>query len=169
MAITTTPIEVKKSTPTRAAAPDYWQAFRTDMDRLFDRFGTGFGLPSFPRLFDIEPSVSYAAPAVEVSETDKAFTITAELPGMDEKDIDVSVTGDLFTLKGEKKQEKEEKSKNYYLSERSYGQFQRSFTLPAGIDRDKISAEFGKGVLTVTLPKSAEAQQQQKKIEVKKA
>jgi HSP20 family protein len=106
-------------------------------------------------------------PAVDLAETDKAYTVTAELPGMDEKDIDVSINGDMLVIKGEKRQEKEEKNKNYYLSERSYGQFQRSFSLPTGIDRDKIAAEFSKGVLTLTLPKSAEAQQQQKKIEVK--
>ncbi len=166
----TTSIEVKKNAPPRTAVPDLWQSFRGDMDRLFDRFGNGFGFPSFPRMFDLEPTTTFAmsVPAVDVAETDKAFTLSAELPGMEEKDIDVSVTGDLLVLKGEKRQEKEEKDKNYYLSERSYGKFQRSFSLPAGIDRDRISAEFAKGVLTVTLPKSAEAQQQQKKIEVKK-
>ncbi len=163
-----TPVEVKKTVPGRATVPDLWQSFRNDMDHLFDRFGNGFGLPAFPRMFDIEPNLAYATPAVDVAETDNAFTVTAELPGMDEKDVDVSVTGDLLVLKGEKRQEKEEKNKNYYLSERSYGQFQRSFTLPSGVDRDKISAQFAKGILTVTLPKSAEAQKQQKKIEVKK-
>lgn len=172
MAITTTPIDVKKGAPARTTSPDLWQSFRTDMDRLFDRFGTGFGVPSWPRwprLFEAEPSTGFAAPAMDVVEADKAFTVTAELPGMEEKDIDVSVTGDLLVIKGEKRNEKEEKNQNYYLSERSYGQFQRAFTLPTGVDRDKIAAEFAKGVLTVTLPKSAEAQQQQKKIEVKKA
>jgi HSP20 family protein len=171
---TTTPVEVTKS-PARSSTPDVWQSFRSDMDRLFDRFA-GFGLPSFPRLLptfprfsDVEQAATLSVPAIDVAETDKAFAVTAELPGMDEKDIDVSVTGDLLTIKGEKRQEREEKNKNYYLSERSYGQFQRSFTLPSGIDRDKIAAEFAKGVLTVTLPKSAEAQQQQKKIDVKKA
>ena len=164
----TTPVEVKKTAPPRTAMPDIWQSFRTDMDRLFDRFGGSFGLPSLPRLFDLEPTNSYAAPAVDVTESDGAFSITAELPGLDEKDIDVSVSGDLLAIKGEKREEKEEKNKNYYLSERSYGQFQRSFSLPSGIDRDKINAEFSKGVLTITLPKSAEAQKQQKKIEVKK-
>lgn len=156
-----------------ASSPDIWQAFRSDMDRLFDRFGTGFfsngfGLPGLPRLFDVE-SNGVSVPAVDVAESDKAFTITAEMPGMDEKDIDVTVSGDLITIKGEKKLEKEEKNKNYYLSERSYGMFQRALALPSGIDRDKIAADFAKGVLTVTLPKSAEAQQQQKKIEVRKA
>ncbi len=169
---TTTPLEVKKVTQARPGVPDVWQSFRNDMDRWVDRFGTGFGgfgFPQFPRLFDLEPSVTASVPAVDLAETEKAFTVTAELPGMDEKDIDVSVTGDLLIIKGEKRQEKEEKNKNYYLSERSYGEFQRSLSLPAGVDRDKIAAEFSKGVLTVTLPKSPEAQQQQKKIEVKKA
>lgn len=166
---TTTQLDVKKGTPARVGVPDVWQSFRNDMDRVFDRFGNGFGLPTFPRLFDLEPSVTVSVPAVDMAETDKAFTVTAELPGMDEKDVDVSVTGDLLLIKGEKRQEKEEKNKNYYLSERNYGQFQRSLNLPTGVDRDKITAEFAKGVLTVTLPKSTEAQQQQKKIEVKKA
>lgn len=164
---TTNPIEVKKSAPARSGGvPDMWSSFRSDMDRLFDRFGSGFGFPSWPRGM-FEPSETVSVPAVDLAETDKAYTVTAELPGMDEKDIDVSINGDMLVIKGEKRQEKEEKNKNYYLSERSYGQFQRSFSLPAGIDRDKIAAEFAKGVLTLTLPKSVEAQQQQKKIEVK--
>jgi HSP20 family protein len=168
-----TPVTVKKATPTpsRVPAPDAWQFFRTEMDRLFDRFG--FGTPAFRRLFDIEPMTRFesgfgiAAPAVDITEDEKAYKIAAELPGMSEKDIEVTVTGDVLVLKGEKRQEREEKDKNRYLSERSYGAFQRSFELPEGIDRDKIAADFSKGVLTLTLPKTAEAQKQQKKIEVK--
>jgi HSP20 family protein len=167
-----TPVEVKKAPPARTAVPDVWQSFRSEMDRLFDRFGGG-GLPSFRRMFDLEPlwryesSFGVAAPAVDVTEDDKAYKISAELPGMSEKDIEVAVSGDMLTLKGEKRQEREEKDKNRYLSERSYGAFQRSFTLPEGVDRDKISADFSKGVLTLTLPKTGEAQKQQKKIEIK--
>ncbi len=112
---------------------------------------------------------SITAPAVDVTEDDKAYRIAAELPDINEKDIDVSITGDMLVLKGEKRQEREEKEKNRYLAERSYGSFQRSFALPEGIDCDKISAEFSKGVLTLTLPKTHEAQKQQKKIEVKSA
>jgi len=82
---------------------------------------------------------------------------------------EVSLSGDSLVLKGEKQQKKEEKDKNYYLSERSYGSFQRTFRLPDGVDRDKIAATFAKRVLNVTLPKTAEAQKQQKKIEVKAA
>jgi HSP20 family protein len=79
----------------------------------------------------------------------------------------VSLSGDTLVLKGEKRQEKEEKDKNYHFSERSYGSFQRSFQLPLSIDRDKVAADFSNGVLRITLPKTAEAQKPQKKIEVK--
>src|SRR6516162_8552342 len=167
------PIEVKTAPPARAALPDVWQSFRSEMDRLFDRFGSGFGFPSLRRMFDIEPasrsSFSFSTPAIDMSEDEKAYKISAELPGIDAKDIDVSVSGDMLVLKGEKRQEKEEKDKNYYFSERSYGSFQRSFELPASVDRDKVSADFSKGVLTITLPKTPDAQKQQKKIEVKSA
>ena len=144
------------------------------MDRLFDRFAGGFGLPAFRRMFNVDPawrsesSFSFSAPAVDVTEDDKAYTITAELPGLEEKNLDVTVSGDMLTLKGEKHYEKDEKDKNRYMSERAYGSFQRSFALPDGIDRDKIAADLAKGVLTITLPKTAQAQQQQK-IEVKTA
>jgi len=166
-----TPVEVKKA-PAPRATTDPWQNFRGEMDRLFDRF-SGFGLPSMRRLFDLTPSFDstfgFNVPAVDVTEDDKAYKIAAELPGLDEKDVEVTVTGDVLTVKGEKRQEKEEKNKNWYVSERAYGAFQRGFALPEGVDRDKIAAEFTKGVLTVTLPKSAEAQKQQKKIDVKAA
>ena len=167
------PVEVRKAPPARTLPPEPWQSFRTEMDRLFDRFAGGFGFPSLRRMFDVEPSwpqespLSFAAPAVDITEDDKAYKIAAELPGMSEKDIDVSITGDMLVLKGEKRQEREEKEKNRYLAERSYGSFQRNFAIPDGIDRDKIVAEFSKGVLTLTLPKTPDAQKQQKKIEVK--
>jgi HSP20 family protein len=166
-----TPVEVKK-TPAPRVAADPWQSLRGEFDRLFDRFA-GFGMPAMGRMFEIgpaaDPGFSVNVPAVDVTEDEKAYQIAAELPGLEEKEIEVSVTGDVLTLKGEKRQEKEEKNKNWYLSERTYGSFQRVFELPQGIDREKIAAEFAKGVLTVTLPKSAEAQKQQKKIDVKAA
>lgn len=166
------PVEVKKAPPAETRLPDVWQSFRNEMDRLFDRFGSGFGLPSLRRMFDFEPpawrsSFSFSMPAIDMSEDEKAYKITAELPGMDAKDIDVSVAGDMLVLKGEKRQEKEEKDKNYHFSERAFGSFQRAFELPVSIDRSKIAADFSKGVLTLTLPKTAQAQTQAKKIEVK--
>jgi HSP20 family protein len=173
MAMAQTPVEVKKTTPARL--PDAWQSFRGEMDRLFDRFAGGFSLPSFRRMFDVEPawrtesSFSFSAPSVDVTEDDKAYKITAELPGLEEKNVDVAVSGDMLTLKGEKHYEKDEEDKNRHVSERAYGSFQRSFALPDGVDRDKITADLSKGVLTITLPKTAEARKPQKKIEVKAA
>ena len=165
------PVEVKKGPPAETRLPDVWQSFRSEMDRLFDRFG----FPSFRRMFDLEPAsrppstFTFSAPPIDLSEDEKAYKITAELPGLDAKDVDISVTGDRLILKGEKRQENEEKDKSYYFSERSYGSFQRVFELPGSVDRDKVAADYTKGVLTITLPKTAEAQIQAKKIEIKSA
>jgi len=174
-AMASTPVEVKKVTPAPAPMPDVWRSFRSEMDRLFDRFSAGFGMPSLRRMLDMEPawrfenSFSFAAPAIDVSEDETAYKITAELPGLEAKDLDVSVVGETLMIKGEKQQEKEQKDKNYHVTERAYGSFQRVFTLPDGVVRDKIAADLSKGVLTVTLPKTAEAQQPAKKIEVRAA
>jgi len=91
------------------------------------------------------------------------------LPGMDEKNIEVKVADGTLTIKGEKQEEKEEKKKDYYLRERSFGSFERSFAIPEGVDVDKIEASFKKGVLTLTLPKKPEAQKPAKKIDIKAA
>ena len=169
------PVEVKKAPAAEPAVPDVWRSFRSEMDRLFDRFAGGFGFPSLRRMFDMEPawrpasSFTFSAPAIDMSEDEKAYKVSAELPGLDAKDVDVSISGNTLVLKGEKRQEKEEKQTNYYFSERAYGSFQRAFELPASVDRDKVSADFAKGVLTITLPKTPDAQKQQKKIEVKSA
>jgi len=146
---------------------------RQEMDRLFEDFDRDFWASPFRRsVFDLEPfwrrGASWpSAPAVDVADREKAYEITAELPGMDEKDVDVKVVNGGLTIKGEKQEEKEEKKKDYYLQERSFGSFERTFRIPEGVDKDKIEATFKKGVLTVTLPKSAEARKAEKKIEVK--
>jgi HSP20 family protein len=161
----TVPVPVKQSAPA-PATPDIWRSLRTEMDRLFDNFTSRFGVaPFFQTRFDT--SLSLPSPAVDITEEEGAFNVSAEVPGMSEKDINVSLSGDTLTIKGEKRQEREEKGDNRYLSERSYGAFQRSFSLPEDVDREKIAASFAKGVLTVTLPKSAKAAP--KKIEVKAA
>jgi HSP20 family protein len=103
-------------------------------------------------------------PRVDVSETGKEMRITAELPGLDEQDVEVTVTSDMLTIKGEKKVEKEE-GDNYY-SERNYGHFERTIALPQGIDADNAKAKFKKGVLKVTIPKKPEAQRLRRKIEL---
>ncbi len=168
------PVEVKKA-PVPARRPDTWRSFRNEMDRLFDRFTRDFEWPYLPRMFNREPfwpeeaAFTISAPPVEISEDGKAYKVAAELPGIDPKDIEVTVSGDMLVLKGEKREEKEEKGKNTYLSERSYGAFRRAFQLPDTVDRDHLAADFSKGVLTITLPKKAEAQKAEKKIEVKAA
>jgi HSP20 family protein len=139
------------------------------MDRLFDDFTGGlFGRSLFdPMPFRRTEAAFRTMPAFDVAETDKAYEIKAELPGLDEKDIEVKVANGVLSIKGEKQEEKEEKEKDYYRRERSFGSFEHSFQLPDDIEDNKIEANFKSGVLSVTLPKSAEARQQAKKIEVK--
>lgn len=168
-----TPVEVKKSAAVDKPAQDVWGSFRSEMDRLFDRFGGSFNIAPFRRMFDATPTPRFATqfdftiPAVDVSEDATSYKITAELPGMAEKDVEVKLSGDILTIKGEKRQEKEEKDKDYHMSERSYGVFERSFAVPKGVDREKIAADFSKGVLMLTLPKKPDAQPETKKIDVK--
>jgi len=167
------PVETKKAVP--APMSDPFRSLRTEVDRLFDRFAAGLRMPSWRHMFEMEPiglygsSFTFPTPAVEVTEDDKMFKIMAELPGLEQKDIEVNLSGDTLTLKGEKRYEKDERGKDQHMSERAYGSFQRSFTVPESVDRDKITAELTKGVLTITMPKTAKTVEQQKKIEVKTA
>jgi HSP20 family protein len=173
------PVKIEEKAAVRSSARAAWQPFeglRREIDRLFDDFDRGFWRsPSRHSIFDVEPfwqrqlATWSAAPAVDFAEKDSAFEVTAELPGMDEKNIEVKLVNGNLIIKGEKKEEKEEKKKDYHVSERHFGSFERSFTLPEGVDTDKIGASFNKGVLTVTLPKKPEAIKPEKKIEVKTA
>ena len=131
------------------------------MDSLFDNFYRGFDIGPF------ESRLGAFSPKVDVTENDKEIKISAELPGMDEKDIEVSLHNDMLTIKGEKKEEKEDKGKDYYRMERSYGSFLRTIPLPAEVETDKVEAKFKKGVLSITLPKTAKAVAETKKIAVK--
>jgi HSP20 family protein len=174
-----TKVPLKTEAPTRSGRLAAWQPFgslRREIDRLFEDFDRGLWRSPFGRsVFDVEPfsprqlTTWSTAPAVDVAEKDNAYEVTAELPGMDEKNIDVKLVNGSLTIKGEKKEEKEEKKKDYYLSERHFGSFERSFALPEGVDIDKVEATFKKGVLTVKLPKKPEAIKPEKKIEVKAA
>jgi len=152
-----------------------FETFRREVDRLFEDFGRDLWSSPFRRpTFNVEPfwrgELKFTgAPAVDIAEKDNAFEITADLPGMDEKNVEVQVANGNLTIKGEKKEEKEEKKKDFYLHERHFGSFERSFSIPDGVDADKIEANFKKGVLTVTLPKKPEAQKPAKKIDVKAA
>ena len=134
----------------RALAP--WTGMtglRKEMDRLFDRFLK----PEWPEM----PTLGEWEPTLDVGETKDALTVKAELPGVEQKDIGVSLQDGVLTIKGEKEAEKEEKDKRYHRVERSYGAFFRSISLPAAVEADKVTATFKDGVLTVTLPKAPEA------------
>ncbi|RMD60865.1 MAG: Hsp20/alpha crystallin family protein [Alphaproteobacteria bacterium] len=148
-------------------------ALREQMDRLFDDFLSDVRWPSLSRdLFSWEPFQSTFSGTgaldvrFDVAETDEAIEVSAELPGMDEKDIEVTLADGVLTIKGEKKAESETKERDYYLKERRYGAFSRSIRVPETVDPDAITARFDKGVLTVLLPKRPEAQSRKKKIEI---
>jgi HSP20 family protein len=149
-----------------------YETLRGEIDRVFDEFGRGFGFPFGRAGFSLEPfwrsetSFGPNLPAVDVVEKDRAYELSAELPGLGEKDVEVKLADNVLTISGEKKEEKEEKDKDYYRSERRYGSFQRAFELPPGVDQGKIEASFQKGVLKITLPKSVEAQSKEKKIPI---
>jgi HSP20 family protein len=163
--------EAKAAAPVAAWAP--FDTLRREIDRLFETTAANaWGMPlartSFPFDMPWARQMRWAvSPAVDISEKDKEFEISAELPGMSEKDIEVKVSNGNLMIKGEKKEEKEEHEKDYHLSERRYGSFVRSFPLPEGVEVDKIEAAFVNGVLKVKLPKSALAKASEKKIEIK--
>ena len=166
--------EIESSPPARGRSLGPFDSLRHEIDRLFDDFRPfGWSLPSARSVF--EPALSKVgggwpvAPAIDLAEREKEWELTAELPGLDDKDIEVKVSNQTLTIRGEKKEEREEKEKDYHLSERRYGSFQRSFRLPEGIDENRIGATFAKGVLTVTLPKTTQARTAAKKIDVKPA
>ena len=148
---------------TRPASNPFF-ALQQEIDRLFEGFSRGFA--GFPSSFAGFPSRELM-PSMDLSETDKEIEITAELPGLEEKDIQLNVADNVLTVRGEKKNEREETKKDYHLVERSYGSFTRSVQLPDGVNADNIKAVMSKGVLKVTVPKPAPAQT--KKIDIKAA
>jgi len=153
---------MKQSLPVarQSAAPlNSLTSFRRQFDRLFDdfaipmrRFGNG----------DLMPDTDYA-------ETDKAITVTAELPGVDPKNVEITFGDGMLSIRGEKKSEREEEKADYWLSERSFGSFERIMRIPSDVDADKVKAQFSNGVLTVTLPKSPGSGAKTQKIAIKTA
>jgi HSP20 family protein len=136
-------------------------ALQRRMNEMFDSFFHDFEVEHFGEWRE------QFAPHIDVKENDKELIITAELPGMDEKDIDVLLERNALSLKGEKKEEKEEKDHDYWHMERRYGSFQRVIPLPEGVDTDKAAASFKKGVLHITVPKTEHAKAAVKKIAIK--
>ena len=142
-----------------------FESFRRQFDRLFDEFTSRRSLADF-QPFERLMSQWPASPPVDFVEKDGGYEITAELPGLDEKSVDVKLSNGVLSISGEKNEEKEEKKEGYYCSERRYGSFRRAFRVPEGVDQDKITADFEKGVLKITLPKTMEAKKEEKKIEI---
>lgn len=144
--------------PSSHRAGEPFSSLQREINRLFeDTFSGAVGSDGKP----------FVMPSIDVKETDKAVEVEAELPGVDEKDVQVTFEDGVLTIRGEKKTQKEESKDGYRISERSYGSFLRTLDLPSGIDAEKISANCAKGVLKITLPKLAEALKKAKKIEIK--
>nr|WP_315594656.1 Hsp20/alpha crystallin family protein [uncultured Cupriavidus sp.] len=171
------PVTKEQQEMMRPWMPHAWhplEGLRREVDRLFQSFDRDFKISSFPRMTQdfssAMPDMGWmlgAGPAVDFAETDKGYEITMELPGLDEKSIEVKLSNGGLVVKGEKRVEKEEKNKDYFLHERHYGSFERAFRMPDGVDVEKIDAAFKNGILTVTFPKIVKAQKLEKKIEIK--
>ena len=158
----TTPIPVQRNLP--AFTEPLFEPLgklRSEIDRLLDDFPANMPAFRFGRKGPVAP-----VPALEMTESDEAYKLTAELPGIDAANVEVTVAEGVLTITGEKKEEREEKEKNYYFSERSYGSFQRSLQLPSDAAADKITAMSKDGVLTITLPKDEKANARKRRIKI---
>ncbi len=162
-------METKKITPrakhsrelTSVDEMSPFAALRNNIDRAFNNFFHGFGTVPFTT------AALEFYPSVDVTDDDKDIKVTFELPGIDENDIDISISGSSLTVSGEKKEENEEKGKNYHRMERVYGSFSRTVPLPVEVKTEAAKAIYRKGVLTVLLPKTDKAQKEVKKIPIK--
>lgn len=160
------PSNTEPKTPSTSGRWSPFESLRSEIDRVFNDFTPGF----FDRTFSRLPAAFQGhAPAVDFVEKDDAYELTAELPGIDPKELDVTLSNGILTLKGEKSEREEKKDADYYLSERRYGSFQRDIRLPEAVDPDKIDASFANGLLKVTLPKKPNAQKNNRKIAIKTA
>jgi HSP20 family protein len=142
---------------TRPGANDPFGLLQNEVNRIFDGFGRFGGFQDLPAV----------APKLEISETDDAIEVHAEMPGVEEKDVDLTLTGDLLTIKGEKRENRDEKGRDFHVTERSYGAFSRSVRLPFPANPDSARASFDKGVLTVTIPKPKDQREKSARIPIK--
>jgi HSP20 family protein len=145
---------------------DPFMAFRREMNRVFDDTFRGFGMPSLLGPAFGRMPMETLMPQIDVSESEHEIQVTAELPGIDEKDVEVILADDMLTIRGEKKAEHEQKDRDYHLMERSHGTFSRSLPLPFAADPSQVKAAFKNGVLTVAIQKPNEVLEKQHRIEV---
>jgi len=157
-------MEQRNNLPTLFTRPSWALGRLGDWPSEFERFFDEFARRRWPASFS---GVEAFNPSIDVAETPEAIDVTAELPGCESKDVDISVTGQTVTIRGEKKSEKETKGKNWQMSERSYGSFSRTIPLGFDVDAAKVEATFDKGVLKVHVAKPPEAKNETKKIEIK--
>lgn len=143
-----------------------FSSLQDEINRVFSNFFSGFGeSSSLPSLMTSQNLI----PAVDIVETDESFRIEAELPGMKQEEVEVTINDSYLTIKGEKEASKEDKDKNYLRRERYYGSYQRTIALPETVNADKAKATFKKGVLWVEIPKKAEAVKPSRKLDIKQA
>jgi len=160
-------MKIKNMVPSKIRSPlkrreeeNPFLSLRNEMNRLFDSFFDDFSIGPFRERW------GKIFPQVNIKENNKQIEVSAEMAGIDQKDVDISIYNNVLTLRGEKKQEKEDKDGDYYHKECSYGSFHRDIALPSEVDEEKVKADFKKGVLKITLPKKEEAQRKAKKIEI---
>jgi HSP20 family protein len=145
----------------RGGNEDPIEALHRSLSTVLDSFRRDFDLPS---LGEWEP---LSAPKIDVSETADSLSVAAELPGMDAKNVDVTFQANSLVISGEKTEESEKKDADYHVRERRFGRFHRVVALPEGLDVDKAKAEFGKGVLHVTIPKTDETKRERRRIDIR--
>jgi HSP20 family protein len=169
--------EISKPADTSVSRPrDIFAAMRDEMDRVLERFETDWprwpgpsAWPRWPSAFRRATGTEMVVPSLDVRENAKSIVIEAELPGVEEKNVSVTLANGLLTIKGEKKDQHEEKGETHYFSERSFGAFERCLQLPDTIDETKVDATFNKGVLKITAAKKPEAVKAERKIEIGKS
>ncbi|MBW1778481.1 MAG: Hsp20/alpha crystallin family protein [Deltaproteobacteria bacterium] len=168
----TTKMVPVRHTERQGAQPPFYSPvsqLHREIDRLFENFFRGFDLSPFGVSSPWVPGMGdeLLKPTLDIAASDKEYTITVEIPGVDEKDVKLELVEDTLTIRGEKRQEKEENEKDFYRMERSYGAFQRVLSLPEDADQDRIQAAFKKGVLTVSIPRKSVPASGGKRIEIK--
>lgn len=159
-------MNVVRWTPSRSLIP--WRLLR-ELEEPIRHFDSIFGTPYLPALWRRLPTIDHEwVPAIEIFEKEDKYVVKAELPGMKEEDVDISVADDTLTIKGERKTENEVKEEDYYCCERSYGSFFRSIHLPSNVDAKKIEATYEDGLLEISLPKATEAKPKKVKVSARK-
>jgi len=144
------------------------QQFHQEIDRMFDDFFRGFGFPAmgFGRVVPSLAQSEWLKPTVDIAASEREYTISVEIPGVEEKDFNLDLSDGTLRISGQKRQEREEKEMNYYRMERSFGSFQRVVSLPEDVDEDGITAKYSNGVLTIKLPRKSKPKTESRKIAI---